>query len=330
MGHLSDIDLTGGCSNRTLLVICSTGLALIVSTLIWLSQRSSNNANARKGSAANAHHARTEEEYDRKLELANVSTLTRSQRRARAKLFKKKYLKDGNPENYADANDNTHRDLHLQTEPIPVVEQPLEEKQNVITATIKSRKERKEMAKEVENQQRQFMKEEAQLDPHQRKAQHPMVQQQDLKLEKEYSWKREIERKRQQHKYMFYVHEDEDGKNHIHVSQLHHEPQNTLKGPLLITVDDFLQELEHHPTSVQSLQEWAHRFSVTVDDLVQRLMDLEKDGRIPHLMIHSDKDCFTVLTHDGMKRISRRISKLGCITMDNLAQDLPKYLEESK
>lgn len=295
---IHDGDLTGGLSNYTLLIICCTGMTVIVSSLVLLCHRSS------QADLSVRHRRDDEETYEEMLERSDVSMLTRAQRRARAKLLMKK-------------NRKLPREIHEHVrEPLhPTNDQGNNQDMNVQVSntnelnlrTIASRKQRKEMAKELEKQQRQI-KDKTRISEQIHKK---------VPREKKLNIKSEIEkeeqnaaliRKRLHWKYMFYSSERERRES-------------------LMTVHDFVNHVYKNP--VQSITANASRLEVSASELVDRLLQLEKEGRIPLLLLHFDKDCFSVVNMEHMKQIRSIIQDSKYISMEDIAKNMSTILQGS-
>jgi hypothetical protein len=299
---LHDGDLTGGLSNYTLLIICGTGMTVVVSSLVLLCHRSS------RADPSVRHRRDDEETYEEMLERSDVSMLTRAQRRARAKLLMKKNrkLRPEIHENVREPLHPTNDQNHNQG-----VNGQVNNTNELNLRTIASRKQRKEMAKELERQQRQIK------DKTRISEQMHNIQKQKVQREKKLSIKSDIEkeeqntemiRQRLHRKYMFYSSERERRES-------------------LMTIHDFVNHVYKNP--VQSITANASRLEVSVSELVDRLLQLEKEGRIPLLLLHFDNDCFSVVNLEHMKQIRSMIQDSKHISMEDIAKNMSNILQGS-
>lgn len=293
MNVVQNGDLTGGLSNYTLLIICCTGITLIVSTLVLLCHRSS----ADPSSVHN--HGDHNETYDEMLERADKHLLTRAQRRARAKVLMKKNRKLPPPVNSENVQEPFH---HANDQDILNVH--VDSTNEIKIRTITPRKIRKERAKELEKQQRQI---------HEKKM--PDNENQNVLKEMKFQTKSDIDKKEREEavirqknrwKYMFYSSERE-------------------KRESLVTVSDFISDVYKHP--IQSITSYASILEVSTNKFVDRLLELEKEGRIPLLILHLEQDRFSMVTLEHMKQIQTLIQDSQYITMEDIANDLSRVVQ---
>lgn len=298
---LQDGDLTGGLSNYTLLMICCTGITLIVSSLVLLCHRSSH-------ADTSAHNQWNHDvSYEEMLERMDVSLLTRTQRRTRAKLLMRKNRRLASETNAAvqEQHDEAH-DRH---------EENNVEIRNTREGNFRpfaSRKERKERAKALEKQQREIydkarLSSTQQLDnlEKERDKRNHIINN-TKKMTEERERKEALMRQKLHWKFMFYSKDREKKKS-------------------LVTVHDFIQDVYRNP--VQSISSTASRLLVSTTELLDRLQELEKEGRIPLLFIHEDHDCFSVVNLEHMKRIVSLIQDSQSMTMQEIARALPNILQ---
>ena len=303
-------DPTGGFSNKTLLLISLNGITIIVIALIFLCQRA----------------PRSDEEednipYDQALQEADVSLLNRAQRRARAKLLMKKNRRlvnddvDGNFD--ADQNPNARALVALQDAAVDVDDNDDGGNfRNIRSPPIAaaprgpqlSRKERQKAAKELERMERKANNDQIRL-----QKQHQEEDRQiRTMLQKEKKQQAEIEKTKEQGrefrewKYMF--------------------PQADLDTK--VTVKEFVEELDLDP--VISLRETAEEFNVTIDALVDRLEQLEKEGRICHGILNRSRDEFIYISPANMVNIAAFIQEKGAVTIGDLKRSLPQIIDDAR
>ena len=309
-------DPTGGFSNKTLLLISLNGITIIVIALIFLCQRS----------------PRSDEEdnnipYDQALQEADVSLLNRAQRRARAKLLMKKNRRLVNDDvdvnvnvNFDDADPNPHAGALVALQDAAVEADDDDDNdgnfRNIrfppIAAAPRgpqlSRKERQKAAKELERMERKANDDQIRLQKqHQEEDRQIRTM---LQLEKKQQ--AEIEKKEQQGrefrewKYMF--------------------PEADLDTK--VTVKEFVEELDVDP--VISLRETAEEFNVTIDALVDRLEQLEKEGRICHGILNKSRDEFIYISPANMVNIAAFIQEKGAVTIGDLKRSLPQIIDDAR
>jgi len=302
-------DPTGGFSNQTLLLISLNGITVIVIALIFLCQR--------------APRSDDEEEdnipYDQALQDADVSLLNRAQRRARAKLLMKKNRRlvndndvnvDADPNPHAgalaalqdaaieapddDDNGGNFRNIHLP--PIAAVPR----------GPQLSRKERQKAAKELERMERKANEEQIRLQKQHQEEDRQIrtMVQLEKKQQAELEKKEEQDREFREWKYIF--------------------PEADLDTK--VTVKEFVEELDVDP--VISLQETAEEFNVTIDALVDRLEQLEKEGRICHGILNRSRDEFIYISPSNMANIADFIQEKGAVTIGDLKRSLPQIIDD--
>jgi len=297
---LHDGDLTGGLSNYTLLMICCTGITLVVSSLVLLCHRSS-----RADVSAHNQGNHDVSSYEEMLERMDVSLLTRTQRRARAKLLMRKNRRLVS-ENNADVPEQ-HNEAHDRDQENNI---QIRNTRDGHFRPFTSRKERKERAKALEKRQREIYDKarllSTQLDNLEKERDNKTHIIHTKKMMEEKERKEALMRQKLHWKYMFYSNDRE-------------------KSESLITVHDFIKDAHRNP--VQSISSTASRLLVSTTELLDRLQELEKEGRIPLLFIHQDYDCFSVVNLEHMKQIVSIIQDSQSMTMQEIARDLPNILQ---
>jgi hypothetical protein len=297
---LHDGDLTGGLSNYTLLLICCTGITLVVSSLVLLCHRSS-----RADVSAHNQGNHDASSYEEMLERMDVSLLTRTQRRARAKLLMRKNRRLASEHN-ADVPEQ-HNEAHDRDQENNI---QIRNTTDGHFRPFTSRKERKERAKALEKRQREIYDKarllSTQLDNLEKERDNKTHIIHTKKMIEEKERKEALMRQKLHWKYMF-------------------DSNDREKSESLITVHDFIKDAHRNP--VQSISSTASRLLVSTTELLDRLQELEKEGRIPLLFIHQDYDCFSVVNLEHMKQIVSIIQDSQSMTMQEIARDLPNILQ---
>lgn len=304
-------DPTGGFSNKTLLLISLNGITIVVIALIFLCQRA----------------PRSDEEednipYDQALQEADVSLLNRAQRRARAKLIMKKNRRLVNDDVNLDNDPNPHAGALVALQDA-AVEAPDDDDddnrgnfRNIrfphIAAAPRgpqlSRKERQKAAKELERMERKANEEQIRLQKQHQEEDRQIrtMVQLEKKQQAEIEKKEQQDREFREWKFMFPA-ADLDTK---------------------VTVKEFVEELDVDP--VISLQETAEEFNVTIDALVERLEQLEKEGRICHGILNRNRDEFIYISPANMVNIAAFIQEKGAVTIGDLKRSLPQIIDDAR
>lgn len=168
-----------------------------------------------------------------------------------------------------------------------------------------SRKQRQKMAKEMERKERQANLEQIQLIQKQREIQEKAVRQkvQLAKLQKIKQDKQmQLEREYLHQNYMF--------------------PDTDLD--TRVTVEEFLEDLNMNP--MVSLEETAEEFHVSEEDLVYRLQELERDGRIPHGIWNRSMGEYIYISENVMKQVADYIMKKGAVSLTDIKGELLRYI----
>ena len=290
--HGTNTDITGGFSNQTLVIISITGFTIILSTLAFFYIKSPSDAS---GSGSNEDDANAPT-YEEQLETADVSTLNRAQRRARAKILMKKsrrlpvVVQQGprNAEGQELERDDENR-LMIALENEALVAERQEPQL--------SRKERQKLARVKEREERQVYQEERRMKELEKqrvleidKARH-LLELEDMK-------KKERELKIQNWKFLF----GQDG----------------------IKVHDFLKELKR--SKIIKLDETAERFSVKKELLVDRLVQLEDEGRINCGIVNDERGEYIYIGSEDMTKIAEWMMKTGSSSLKEIANEMSKIV----
>jgi len=303
-------DFTGGFSNSSLLVISLMGFTLLFALLAFLCHAAPSDEDLNEDEKDGVS-------YDQLLQEADICTLNRVQRRARARLLMKKNRRlpvQDQPGMNREGGEAAAAGEGEGGQPLLLGGGEGEHEANtepIIPSGPKlSRKERQNAAKVLEQLERKADKEQNRLKMKQYEEERIIREQ--LTSEK----KDRIEREKKEHvekefqgwKFMFPPSDDGDSD----------DPS--------VTVNDFVKELMNQP--VIGLQETATRFSVSVPALIQRLKDLEEDGRICHGILNEDRDEYTFIDIECMEKITRFIKDEGCVSMQAISLKLAEIIEE--
>ncbi len=310
---IHDIDPTPlevGFSDEVLILISLVGFTFLFAALACLCHFSPSQAkfDENNGGGANGD-ADNEDSYDRLLEDADVSTLNRAQRKARAKLLIKKKKRAGteqrrggllaavaNEEENNNDDDNNNNNINngdgiVNGEAAMVREEDIQFKENNNPNNKRStRKERQKAAKEEERLYRREYEEIRKL-----KVKEVKDRKEDkeirLRVKKELM---EIERQEaldEELKSWTYFFDD-------------------------VTVNDFVEELRS--TQMIDLKDTAHRFSVSMQQVIDRLDNLEQDGRINHGIIDKEREKYYFITDGDMETISSFIKDAKALSTEEM------------
>jgi len=306
------LDFTGGFSNGTLLIISLTGFTVLFALLAFLCHMS----------PADAHHDDDENDqinYDKLLQEADVSTLNRAQRRARAKLLMKKNRRLVVPDSQARPEEG-QGGVHERQQGGNDVQQPMmildrEENDNgdggddVLEPNVvlikPSRKERQKAAKELERAERKANESQRKFqmlyEEEQRRTKEKLMK--EAKERVELVRQEKSERDFIEWRYMFPPSEPEKGGDGFGVS-----------------VKEFLQDLQSNQSLC--LSETADRFSVSIEQLIRRIQKLEDDGRILHGIVNRENDSYFLVTTDCFRRVKDLIDTKGSALLREVAREV--------
>ena len=290
-------DPTGGFSNKSLLIISLNGITILIVVLVFLYKRTPQTQDAQEEDIP----------YDQALQEADVSLLNRAQRRARAKLLMKKNRRLEQNEDQANAGIGPGPGVAaLQGEELERLEGPVAVTATAAKGSQLSRKERQRAAKELEKMERKANDEQIRLQKQYQEEERKIraMIQLEKKQQAELDKKEIQEREFKQWKYMF-PEADKDTK---------------------VTVKEFLQELDFNP--VISLRETAEEFNVTTDTLIQRLDQLETEGRICHGVLNQCRDEYIYISPANMANIAAFVEKKGTVTFGDLIRTLPQMVDD--
>lgn len=322
-----------GFSNETLLLTSLLGFTLLFASLTCLCHFSPSQAkyDERDGTGDDGDDG---DDYDRLLEDADVSTLNRAQRKARAKLLMKKKRKKSNSNNnnnneqqggdHGNGDGNVDGDRAI----INAADVGEQQEQNEMNdedlgqcQTQKlSRKERQKAAKEEERLYRREYEEirklkiKDEMERREAKEQRLKEKKESVALEKQKARDEELD----SWKYMF----EGDG------STISSRSKDKDSNRIIVTVDEFVKDLNE--TQVIKLDETANKFQVSVEELVDRLKQLEKEGRIDHGIIDKKGRIYFLVNEATMKQISEVIKEKEAITLDDITKELTRIIHEKE
>jgi len=342
--NANDINLTGGFANSTLLLISLFGFTLLLAFLALLCHLSPHHNGEGHG-----HGEEKEESYEEMLVKADVNSLTRSQRRARAKLVMKKNRRavaaaavaavpvpaavamaaagDGNMIEVEGQGDANNAPENIENNDAP----------NHLKLT---RKERRKAAKELERIERQASESQRQA---QQKYEHElqMIQRQEKEEKKQtliLERKKKEERDVLEYTYLFPYSQDGDGEGEVEVEGEvenldENENEENLRLRYGITAEEYITEVQHSP--IIDLETTSARFHVSIPKLIQRLQQLQKEGRIlPHGHSHGhghgilkeEHNVYFVITEEIMEQVAILIEEKGKLTLEELGDELYRML----
>lgn len=308
--HQQQSDPTGGLSNFSLLLISLNGLTVIVIILIIICHR----APSQEYHSSLQQNNQDNIPYEQALEDADVSLLNRAQRRARAKLLMKKSRRldtggiigtaAGGGEH---VQEHDHVPNHDNDHPIGQHNENAEQGHRIIL----TRKERQKVAKQIERMERHANSERARQQQQQEQTMYELKQQklqmaQLQQMEKEKRYNLEKERQNLHRVYMF--------------------PDTDLD--TRVTIDEFIKELEVDP--IISLEETAEEFQVSQQDLVHRLQELERDGRIPHGIWNRQRGEYLYVGENTMDRMAHYIMEQGAVSLTDIRKELLRCIQQDE
>eukprot|EP00550_Attheya_septentrionalis_P004687 CAMPEP_0198291876 /NCGR_PEP_ID=MMETSP1449-20131203/9242_1 /TAXON_ID=420275 /ORGANISM="Attheya septentrionalis, Strain CCMP2084" /LENGTH=327 /DNA_ID=CAMNT_0043990561 /DNA_START=85 /DNA_END=1068 /DNA_ORIENTATION=+ len=295
-----------GASDMTLLVVSMVGF-LCLGLLFYLS--------IFRGLRASSEEEKDSVSYEDELDAADVKTLNRAQRRARAKILMKRNRRVAapvavvaDPDAAADVNVDEHAeellDILEDDHANEGDEQQQQQQQHL------SRKERSKVAKAMEREERRRYEEtrreqlrkaddgeakEAREAEKARKEEHARQKllQEQLDLE---------EAKRLQYRTMFRT-------AHINV------PQKTL------LVEDFVALCEAQ--RVINLDDMACQFDISIEHVIKRIEQIEEEGRITGII---DEHTFIYVSPTEMSAIANFCHRNGKVTVTEIAKECNRLL----
>jgi len=296
-----------GASDTVLLAVSLVGfsiMAALIYSIIIARVKSSDDSDKRGGGGARIGEDGMED-YEEELLRADVSTLNRAQRRARAKALMKRQRRvtgpndnhhqfdddDGNHDN--DDNNNQHHD---------------DDDADDDHAQL-SRKERQKAAKAAEKEARHLMDEERREE--QRQAMLVAQEEKKQRLKEEAEKAREEKLKREQEDEQQRQQELEAWKTFL-VS-----PKD---GTKRISVEEWAAELQQKDQQPSvSLNDLASRFDVSVETVKARIRELVRAGRITGIL-EEDQGLFIALSHAQMLALATFIKEQGEVSLGDVSR----------
>jgi len=339
-------DITGGLSSKTIIAISISGFIILFTTLAIIVKASFRPDNReRDGALRNQQDNKNDtEEYERALEDADVSTLNRAQRRARAKHRMKKNRRLAPHEQPQPANPppqpgQDNQNDEQQQIPLPQILAPpplaeyVEEGDNASSGGIikkrSSRKERQRAAKAeerrerleyVEERKRQvlIMEQKRNVDENKTDEKDRQEKLQLIEIEK----KEALEREYREWHLMF--------PPSIHLTHNENDDDAIMDSDSSQpeTVEQFLSNL--YAEKRISLAQTAQRHSVSITTVRRRLKQLEEEGRLQHHGIFDEvRGEYIVVTSEDMEELARYIEEVGCVTLEMVRSHLMKVLDSA-
>jgi hypothetical protein len=280
-----------GFSDVAILVVSLLGFCFLASTiysLILLKVQSREEFDKTEQEALN---------YNDQLDLADVATLTRAQRRARAKHIMKRQRRLMAPPLPLDDNDNEEQDEQ---------EPPLHPEEHF--SHTMSRKERQKSAKVAElkerrlfQDQRQQLQHDAQETAKKEKKERERIEAERMEQEKELRRNNTLlYEKTQQTKYnTFLVSRDDDNE----------------ETTLTMSVREFCAHVQQN--KVVSVDDLADRFHIPSAQVVERIQELVDTCRLDGVV---DGDWFIHISSDEMTRVATLIMKQKQVTIQEVAK----------
>jgi hypothetical protein len=270
-----------------------------------------------------------ETSYEDRLAQADVSTLNRSQRRARARIMmKKNRLANTNQNNPVhpievvdDGDEQQQQNLLLEQqqqqhdEGIP----PFQDESHHSTAhNMLSRKERQKAAKQVELQERKMFEEDRR-----KEQQEALNAAKSKKREKEKMLAIQAERDRKERQEQ--RHADEIVK--YNAWKILFVENNTNNDEESITVQEWIQEMKQN--RIVKLKDLANRFRVSQDRVRERIIELINSSRISGIIEQGENENFIYLPPDDMSRLASFVKLRGKITTKEFALHIQEELQLS-
>ncbi|MGK3746121.1 MAG: hypothetical protein ACI8RD_006338 [Bacillariaceae sp.] len=272
-----------------------------------------------------------ETSYEDRLAQADVSTLNRSQRRARARIMMKKnrlantnqnnpvhpieVVDDGDEQQQQQQNLLLEQQQQQHDEGIP----PFQDESHHSTAhNMLSRKERQKAAKQVELQERKMFEEDRR-----KEQQEALNAAKSKKREKEKMLAIQAERDRKERQEQ--RHADEIVK--YNAWKILFVENNTNNDEESITVQEWIQEMKQN--RIVKLKDLANRFRVSQDRVRERIIELINSSRISGIIEQGENENFIYLPPDDMSRLASFVKLRGKITTKEFALHIQEELQLS-
>ena len=282
--------------------------------------------------------------YEDRLAQADVSTLNRSQRRARARIMMKKNRRANTNQNnlvhpievVGDGNEQQQQQQQQQQQNLLLEQQqqqqhdegipPFQDESHHSTAhNMLSRKERQKAAKQVELQERKMFEEDRR-----KEQQEALNAAKSKKREKEKMVAIQIEQDRKER----LEQRQADEIANYHAWRILFVENNTNQNDEeSITVLEWIQEMKQN--RIVTLKDMATRFRVSPDRVRERIMELINSSRISGIIEHQDENNenqnsrFIYLSPDDMSRLASFVKLRGKITTKEFASQIQEELQLS-
>jgi len=317
LGKAPDISI--GASDAVLLAVSALGFFMLAVSVYKIVL-----AKLKTAEELEQEAKENEISYGERLAQADVSTLNRAQRRARAKHIMKQQRRLGGGTDNGENNNNNDMALVIHDQ-----EQAHDENMPAFRADnhlhansqhLLSRKERQKAAKQVELQERRLLEEDRRNE--QKKAQEAAVARRKAKeiqqkLQAEKDKKERMERKQA----------DEMARYQTWKIFIETQSEDS------ITVKEWIKELKHN--RIVCLKDLAARFSVeeaTICERIQELLDANRLSGIVERSIDDDSDeCnrsarFIYLSPENMSELATFVKQQDQFTARNFAKHISKEL----
>jgi len=347
-----DGDITGGLSNKTIIAISISGFIILFTTLTFLYTFSSRHPDDKQRDRARRHQDANNNDaadYERALEDADVSTLNRAQRRARAKHRMKKNRRlasnqqpqPANPQpNQDDDGDGQQQQLPLAQivappPPVALADGDDDFSTGGIVVERLSRKERQRAAKAEERRERLMYVEERKrqiLILEQKRGEHrndigdddkeDERDREERRFHLEMLKKEALEREYREWNLMFPSMHEKQNANDDDTDMDNDGGDN----PQRETVQQFLTKL--YAVRRISLAETARQRSISIPVLRKRLTQLEEEGRINHCgVVDEVRGEYTIVMSEDMEKLKQYIEEVGSVTLEEVRSNLMGILD---
>lgn len=291
-------DFQVGVSDTTILLVCTTGFVLLATTIYTLVLR-----RLKTGQELQLELDHPDKSYEERLVDADVATLNRAQRRARAKQIMKQQRRIA-PLPGAAEQEQPAVPPHNEPIPPPAADHATNDTLRNLSS---SRKQRQQMAKAVEKEERRL------LDEKRQKAQaeaERIARLEKLQRDQQLAEKAKEERRlRQEQK------EKEE--------QLAQERYNTFlsspDGNVSISVTEWLQELQEN--RVVSTTEMAERFQVPTEAVTTRIQELIDSLRVTGAL-EEKEGRFIYVSSEELRELAQYIMSNNETTWQQVAKQL--------
>ena len=273
-------------SDSLLLTVSVAGFCVLAATIYRIIlARTGNDHHHYNGSTGDETELTLEEQLLR----ADVSTLNRAQRRARAKAIMKEQRRAtvaARPDE--DDDDNEHHD---EPDAPPLL---LSRRERQAAAKAKERQERMQCQAERQRQQ----------DATEQKAQR--LKQERLRAER---WLAQQQR-------LAHEHEQEESRNQFHF--MFWENSKTTTNHRQQSVEEFVESVTTKENRTVKLDEVASDFGVSVETVAERLRQLVNEGRLAGYFPNHDSNTFVAVSATELQQMADAIHARGSLTWPEL------------